>query len=58
MILFLLLAPILAAIGAGILFQEHLSLLNRLAFAVVLLGIYLTTLSESITQAPLPLTNQ
>ncbi|AFZ21308.1 DMT family transporter [Allocoleopsis franciscana] len=55
--LFLLLDPILAAIGAGILFSEHLSLVNWLAFAVVLVGVYLTTLSESITQAPLPLTN-
>ena len=42
----LLLNPILTAILAWIIFSETLNLLNWLAFAIVLLGIYLTTLSK------------
>jgi drug/metabolite transporter (DMT)-like permease len=39
--LFLLLEPAIAAIIAWLLFSERLSLLNWLAFSVVLVGIYL-----------------
>ncbi|MDX2096650.1 MAG: DMT family transporter, partial [Leptolyngbyaceae cyanobacterium bins.59] len=51
--LFLLLDPVLAAIGAGILFAEQLSFLNWLAFSIVLVGIYLAMLSPSATQEPI-----
>ncbi|NEN96106.1 MAG: DMT family transporter [Moorea sp. SIO1F2] len=43
---FLLLEPVLAAIGAWILFYEQLSLFNWIAFGVVLGGIYLALSSE------------
>ncbi|ACK71376.1 protein of unknown function DUF6 transmembrane [Gloeothece citriformis PCC 7424] len=45
--IFLLLEPILAAFGAWIVFSETLTLLNWLAFAVVLLGIYIALCSQS-----------
>ncbi|NEQ39038.1 MAG: DMT family transporter [Okeania sp. SIO3I5] len=43
----LLLAPVITAILAWIIFSESLSLLNGVAFAVVLLGIYLAKSSSS-----------
>lgn len=45
--LFLLLDPVLAAIGAGAVFSERLGLSNWMAFAVVLLGMYLALTSQS-----------
>ncbi|MDX2231676.1 MAG: DMT family transporter [Leptolyngbyaceae cyanobacterium bins.349] len=45
--LFLLLEPILAGVGAWLLFGEQLSLLNLLAFAIALVGIYLSISSPS-----------
>lgn len=45
--LFLLLDPVLATIGAGAFFSERLGLSNWLAFAVVLLGMYLALSSPS-----------
>lgn len=45
--LFLLLEPILAGVGAWILFGEQLSLLNLVAFAIALVGIYLSMSSPS-----------
>ncbi|MDX2244778.1 MAG: DMT family transporter [Leptolyngbyaceae cyanobacterium bins.302] len=45
--LFLLLEPILAGIGAWILFSEQLSGLNLVAFAIALMGIYLSISSPS-----------
>jgi drug/metabolite transporter (DMT)-like permease len=45
--LFLLLDPVLAAIGAGAFFSERLGLSNWMAFAVVLLGMYLALTSQS-----------
>lgn len=45
--LFLLLEPVLAAIGAGAFFSETLGLGNWLAFAVVLVGMYLALSSPS-----------
>ena len=42
----LLLTPILTAIFGWFIFSEHLNLLNWLALSIVLLGIYLTTLSK------------
>ncbi|WP_013325441.1 DMT family transporter [Gloeothece verrucosa] len=45
--IFLLLEPILAAFEAWVVFSETLSILNWLAFAVVLLGIYLALCSQS-----------
>jgi drug/metabolite transporter (DMT)-like permease len=34
--------PVIAAFAAFLIFSEHLSLVNWLAFAVVLVGIYLS----------------
>lgn len=45
--LFLLLDPILAGIAAWLFFSEQLSLLNLVAFAVALIGIYLSLSSPS-----------
>lgn len=45
--LFLLLEPILAGVGAWILFSEQLSVLNLIAFAIALIGIYLSISSPS-----------
>ncbi len=45
--LFLLLDPVLASLGAGAFFSERLGLLNWMAFAVVLLGMYLALSSQS-----------
>lgn len=45
--LFLLLEPILAGIGAWILFSEQLSVLNIIAFAIALIGIYISMSSPS-----------
>lgn len=45
--LFLLLEPILAGVGAWILFGEQLSVLNLVAFAIALVGIYLSMSSPS-----------
>jgi len=45
--LFLLLEPILAGVGAWILFAEQLSVLNLIAFAIALVGIYLSVSSPS-----------
>ncbi len=49
--LFLLLDPVLAATGAGVFFSEQLGLLNWMAFAVVLLGMYLALSSPSAVKA-------
>ncbi|MBW4493752.1 MAG: DMT family transporter [Oscillatoria princeps RMCB-10] len=46
-----LLEPVLAAIGAGALFSERLNLGNWLAFATVLLGMYLALSSKSAVKA-------
>lgn len=45
--LFLLLEPILAGVGAWLLFGEQLSVLNLVAFAIALVGIYLSMSSPS-----------
>lgn len=45
--IFLLLDPVLAAIGAAALFSERLGVLNWVAFAIVLLGMYLALSSQS-----------
>jgi len=45
--LFLLLEPILAGIGAWVLFSEQLSVLNLIAFAIALVGVYLSMSSPS-----------
>jgi drug/metabolite transporter (DMT)-like permease len=45
--LFLLLEPILAGVGAWIIFGERLSVLNLVAFAIALVGIYLSMSSPS-----------
>lgn len=45
--LFLLLEPILAGVGAWLLFGEQLSILNLMAFAIALMGIYLSMSSPS-----------
>ena len=56
--LFLLLEPILAGVGAWVLFSEQLSFLNLVAFAIALLGIYLSlsspcALRDKVTQPSL-----
>jgi len=51
--LFLLLEPIVSAILAWIIFAESLSLSNWLAFAVVLIGIYLAKSSKTSTKTAL-----
>ena len=43
----LLLSPIMTAIFAWMIFSESLSVLNGVAFAIVLLGIYLAKSSSS-----------
>ncbi|MEM1170014.1 MAG: DMT family transporter [Cyanobacteria bacterium P01_H01_bin.35] len=48
--LFLLLDPVLTAIEAWIIFSERLSLLDWIAFVLVLLGIYLALSSKSSIQ--------
>lgn len=45
--LFLLLEPILAGVGAWALFSEQLGLLNLVAFAIALVGVYLSLSSPS-----------
>jgi drug/metabolite transporter (DMT)-like permease len=45
--LFLLLEPVLAGVGAWALFSEQLSLLNLVAFAIALVGVYLSLSSPS-----------
>lgn len=45
--LFLLLEPILAGIAAWVFFSEQLSLVNLVAFAVALIGVYLALSSRS-----------
>jgi drug/metabolite transporter (DMT)-like permease len=50
--IFLLLEPVITAILAWIIFSESLSLLNWLAFCVVLVGIYLAKSSPSVNKAP------
>lgn len=50
--IFLLLDPIVAAIGGWILFSETLSPSAWAAFAIVLVGIYLASASESAKQEP------
>ncbi|MGB8701783.1 MAG: DMT family transporter [Thermosynechococcaceae cyanobacterium] len=45
--IFLLLDPILAALGGWVFFSEALSLVSWLAFAIVLVGIYLASSSQS-----------
>ncbi len=49
--IFLLLDPVLAALGAWVFFAETLSWSGGLAFAVVLLGIYLALSSNSAAKA-------
>lgn len=44
----LLLSPILTAIFAWLIFSEALSLFNWLALLIILVGIYITTLSQKI----------
>ena len=46
--LFLLLEPIITALLAWAIFGEHLSPSNWFAFIVVLVGLYLSNLSEDI----------
>jgi drug/metabolite transporter (DMT)-like permease len=46
--LFMLLQPIITAILACLVFEEYLSVLNWLAFLVVLFGIYLAQSGESV----------
>lgn len=48
--LFLVLDPVLSAIEAWIIFSERLSFLSWMAFAIVLLGIYITLYSKSIVK--------
>jgi hypothetical protein len=45
--LFLLLEPIVAGVGAWALFSEQLGLLNLVAFAIALVGVYLSLSSPS-----------
>lgn len=45
--LFLLLEPVLAGVGAWALFSEQLSLLNLVAFAIALVGVFLSLSSPS-----------
>jgi hypothetical protein len=45
--LFLLLEPILAGVGAWLLFSEQLGLLNLVAFAIAKVGVYLSLSSPS-----------
>ncbi len=45
--LFLLLEPVLAGVGAWALFSEQLGLLNLVAFAIALVGVYLSLSSPS-----------
>lgn len=49
--IFLLLDPVLAALGAWVLFAEALTPSSGLAFAIVLLGIYLALSSEATAKA-------
>jgi drug/metabolite transporter (DMT)-like permease len=49
--LFMLLQPILTAVLAWFVFKEPLSLLNWIAFFIVLLGIYLAQSSEAIAHS-------
>ncbi len=49
--LFLLMEPILAGVGAWLLLGEQLSLLNLVAFAIAMVGIYLSMTSPSALQA-------
>lgn len=52
---FLLLDPILAAIAAWVLFAEPLTRLSWLAFAVVLVGIYIASVGQAAQEmAPMP----
>jgi len=44
----LLLEPVLAAVAAWIIFAEKLSVLNCIAFSVILVGIGLASLSQSV----------
>jgi drug/metabolite transporter (DMT)-like permease len=55
--LFLLLDPILAALGAWVLFSERLHLVDWLAFAVVLMGIYLASSNQSAANETTSLTS-
>ena len=48
--LFLVIDPVLSAIEAWIIFSERLSLLSWMAFAIVLLGIFITLYSKSIVK--------
>lgn len=48
--IFLLLDPVLAALGAWVLFSETLDWSNWLSFAIVLVGIYLALSSKSAAQ--------
>ena len=48
--LFLVLDPVLSAIEAWIIFSERLSFLSWMAFAIILLGIYITLYSKSIVK--------
>lgn len=53
--LFLMLDPVLAAIGAWVFFSEGLTFLNLLGFAVILLGIYLALSGDSAVKEQIPL---
>ncbi len=53
--LFLMLDPVLAAIGAWVFFSEGLTLMNLLAFAVILVGIYLALTGDSAVKEHIPL---
>ncbi|MEW5859131.1 MAG: DMT family transporter, partial [Cyanobacteriota bacterium] len=49
--LFLLLEPVLAGVGAWAFFSEQLSVLNLVAFAIALLGVYVSLSSPSALRA-------
>lgn len=56
--LFLLLEPVLAAIGAGVFFSERIGMLNWMAFAIVLLGMYLALSSQSAVKTTVDYSEQ